>query len=248
MSHQETLDRLGFTRNELNGGTLGVVTPIDGTTIATLRMHTRADVDAMIDGGRRVRLWLIPAPRRGELVPLCGGLRNAKDDLGALVTLESAKSCRKVSAKCGDDDICDFAVGLSRQLWTDHRIGTPGPDAKPGIWRYGGVITAFNFPVAPWCWNAALAFVCPAISDLETVGTPLSALATQKIFARAVARFDDAPPALSQLIIGRADIGTVLVESPGVASSRQRDRRMGRAVAPASPRASAIFSNSATTQ
>jgi aldehyde dehydrogenase (NAD+) len=242
MSHQDVLDRLGFTRTELNGGTLDVVTPIDGATLATLRMHTRADVDAMIDAASAAfKAWrLIPAPRRGELVRLFGEeLRSAKGDLGALVTLESGKILQEGLGEVQEMiDICDFAVGLSRQLY-----GLTIASERPGhsmreTWHPAGtcgVITAFNFPVAPWCWNAALAFVCgdPVIwKPSET--TPLSALATQKIFARAVDRFGDAPPALSQLIVGRADIGAVLVESQGVTIiSATGSTRMGRAVAPA---------------
>jgi aldehyde dehydrogenase (NAD+) len=242
MSHQDILDRLGFTRTELSGGTLDVVTPTDGAALATLRMHTRADVEAMIDGANAAfKLWrLIPAPRRGELVRLFAEeLRSAKDDLGALVTLESGKILQEGLGEVQEMiDICDFAVGLSRQLY-----GLTIASERPGhsmreTWHPAGtcgVITAFNFPVAPWCWNAALAFVCgdPVIwKPSET--TPLSALATQKFFLRAVERFGDAPPGLSQLIIGKADIGTVLVESPGVAIiSATGSTRMGRAVAPA---------------
>jgi hypothetical protein len=107
-------------------------------------------------------------------------------------------------------DICDFAVGLSRQLY-----GLTMASERPGhamreTWHPAGVcgiISAFNFPVAVWCWNASLALVCgdPVIwKPSEKV--PLCALATQQIFERALARFGDAPAALSQVIIGRADV------------------------------------------
>ncbi len=153
---------------------------------------------------------MVPAPRRGELVRLFGDeLRAAKHDLGALVTLESGKILQEGLGEVQEMiDICDFAVGLSRQLY-----GLTIASERPGhamreTWHPAGVcgvITAFNFPVAPWCWNAALALVCgdPVIWK-PSEKTPLSALATQKIFDRAVARFGDAPAALSQVLIGAA--------------------------------------------
>ena len=134
-------------------------------------------------------------------------------------------------------DICDFAVGLSRQLH-----GLTIASERPGhaireVWHPAGVcgvITAFNFPVAPWCWNAALALVCgdPVIWK-PSDKTPLSALATQQIFARAMGRFGTAPDALSQVIVGGSAIGDVLATSRDVAViSATGSTRMGRAVGP----------------
>ena len=241
MSYQPVLSRLGFTNAELLGGALAVVTPIDGTTVASLRTHTAADVEVKIDQANAAfGVWrLVPAPRRGELVRLFGEeLRDAKADLGALVTLESGKILQEGFGEVQEMiDICDFAVGLSRQLY-----GLTIASERPGhsmreTWHPAGVcgvITAFNFPVAPWCWNAALAFVCgdPVIWK-PSEKAPLSALATQKIFARAMKRFGDVPPALSQVIVGAADASTVLVASPGVPIiSATGSTRMGRAVGP----------------
>ncbi|HEY2863561.1 MAG TPA: aldehyde dehydrogenase family protein [Casimicrobiaceae bacterium] len=239
MSHHEILNRFGFANT---GGAFTVTTPVDGTRIATLVPHTAADVESMVArAAAAFRIWrIVPAPRRGELVRLLGEeLRAAKADLGALVTLESGKILQEGLGEVQEMiDICDFAVGLSRQLY-----GLTMTSERPGhamreTWHPAGpcgVITAFNFPVAPWCWNAALALVCgdPVIWK-PSEKTPLSALATQQVFARAVGRFGEAPDALSQVIVGGADVGNVLVSSRSVpVISATGSTRMGRAVGPA---------------
>lgn len=241
MSHHEILKRFGFANAHLPGGGLNVNTPIDGTRIAGLAPHTSADVESMVVRAvAAFNAWRsVPAPRRGELVRLLGEeLRVAKPDLGALVTLESGKILQEGLGEVQEMiDICDFAVGLSRQLY-----GLTMTSERPGhamreSWHPAGVcgvITAFNFPVAPWCWNAALALVCgdPVIWK-PSEKTPLSALATQQIFARAMAHFGDAPDALSQVIIGGAAIGDVLVSSDDVrVISATGSTRMGHAVGP----------------
>jgi aldehyde dehydrogenase (NAD+) len=241
MSHQEILNRFEFPNAHLSGDALNVTTPIDGTRIATLALHSSANVESMVV--RAVAAFndwkLVPAPRRGELVRLLGEeLRLAKPDLGALVTLESGKILQEGLGEVQEMiDICDFAVGLSRQLY-----GLTMTSERPGhamreSWHPAGVcgvISAFNFPVAVWCWNAALALVCgdPVIWK-PSEKTPLSALATQQIFARAMARFGDAPDAISQVIIGEAAIGDALVSNDNVrVISATGSTRMGRAVGP----------------
>jgi len=165
-------------------------------------------------------------------------LRTAKADLGALVTLESGKILQEGLGEVQEMiDICDFAVGLSRQLY-----GLTIASERPGhvmreTWHplgVCGVISAFNFPVAVWSWNAALALVCgDAVIWKPSEKTPLCALATQKILARALARFGDAPPGLAQVVIGDAAIGAALVESNEVALvSATGSTRMGRVVGP----------------
>ncbi len=241
MKHQPLLLRLGFTGAELTSGALKVHTPIDGSEIGALATGSASDVAAAITRGvAAFKQWrLVPAPRRGELVRLFGDeLRAAKQDLGELVTLESGKILQEGLGEVQEMiDICDFAVGLSRQLY-----GLTMASERPGhsmreTWHPAGVcgiITAFNFPVAPWCWNAALALVCgdPVIWK-PSEKTPLSALATQKIFERAVARFDGAPQALSQVIIGMSDVGDAIVANPAVAIvSATGSTRMGRTVGP----------------
>jgi len=241
MNHQAILERLGFNAAELSSGPLQVATPIDGSVVASIALHTVPDVARCIErAAAAFPVWRdVPAPRRGELVRLFGDeLRRAKPDLGALVTLESGKILQEGLGEVQEMiDICDFAVGLSRQLY-----GLTMASERPGhsmreTWHPAGVcgiVTAFNFPVAPWCWNAALALVCgdPVIWK-PSDKTPLSALATQKIFQRAAARFGDAPPALSQVVIGRTDVGETLVDSRHVAIvSATGSTHMGRAVGP----------------
>ena len=241
MNQQPLLHRLGFTDAEVTSGPFEVFTPIDGTRIAGIPMHSATEVAAAVArGAAAFKEWRsVPAPRRGELVRLFGEeLRESKRDLGELVTVESGKILQEGLGEVQEMiDICDFAVGLSRQLY-----GLTMASERPGhamreTWHPAGVcgiITAFNFPVAPWCWNAAIAIVCgdPAIWK-PSEKTPLSALATQKIFERAVARFDGAPHALSQVLIGRADVGDAIVASLDVAIvSATGSTRMGRAVGP----------------
>ncbi len=182
---------------------------------------------------------LVPAPRRGELVRLLGEeLRAAKADLGKLVTIEAGKILSEGLGEVQEMiDICDYAVGLSRQLF-GLAIATERPMHRMmETWHplgVCGVITAFNFPVAVWSWNAALALVCgdPVVWK-PSEKTPLTALAVQAIFERALARFGDAPAGLSQVLIGGPEIGAALVEDRRVAVlSATGSTAMGRKVAP----------------
>ena len=143
MAHQEILSRFEFPKAERTDGALEVATPIDGARIASLKPHTRAEVDAMIERANAAfQVWRdVPAPRRGELVRLFGEeLRAAKEDLGALVTLEAGKILQEGLGEVQEMiDICDFAVGLSRQLYgltIASRAAGPPDDARRGI-RWG---------------------------------------------------------------------------------------------------------------
>jgi aldehyde dehydrogenase (NAD+) len=223
-------------------GTLAVRSPIDGALLATLDETAIGDMPAVIDRARTAfTAWrMVPAPRRGELVRLLGEeLRAAKADLGALVTREVGKITSEGLGEVQEMiDICDFAVGLSRQLYgltiaserPGHRMSETWHPLGPV-----GIISAFNFPVAVWSWNAALALVCgnPVIWK-PSEKSALTALATQAIFARALARFGaDAPDGLSQLVIGGAQIGAALVDAPGVpVISATGSTRMGGLVGP----------------
>jgi len=234
------LARLGLDADILTGGSLTVTSPVDGGVLAQIRETT--DMDAVIAKSKTAfKKWrTVPAPRRGELVRLLGEeLRDAKDDLGALVSLEAGKILSEGQGEVQEMiDICDFAVGQSRMLY-----GLTIASERPGhrmmeTWHPMGpigVISAFNFPVAVWCWNTALALVCgdPVIWK-PSEKSPLTALACQVIFARAVARFgDDAPDGLLQVVIGGADIGAGLVASHDVpVISATGSTRMGRIVAP----------------
>ena len=225
----------------LTGGSLPVYSPIDGAEIARIAVTPAAEMPQVIARAQAAfRAWRdVPAPRRGELVRLLGEeLRAAKADLGALVTLETGKIASEGLGEVQEMiDICDFAVGLSRQLY-----GLTIASERPGhrmmeSWHPIGpcaVITAFNFPVAVWSWNAALALVCgdPVIWK-PSEKTPLTALATMNILARALARFGDAPEGLCQLVIGGPEVGAALVAAKEVAIvSATGSTRMGRAVGP----------------
>ena len=240
MTYETMLAAAGLTGAELHAGSLAVRTPVDGTEIARLKSHTPDQVRAMVtQGAESFKVWRsVPAPRRGELVRLIGEeLRAAKDDLGRLVSLECGKILQEGFGEVQEMiDICDFAVGLSRQLY-----GLTIASERPGhamreTWHpmgVCGIITAFNFPVAPWSWNAALALVCgdPVIWK-PSEKAPLSALATQRLCERAMTRFGDAPDGLIQVIIGDRDIGEILTTSRDVAIvSATGSTRMGHAVA-----------------
>ncbi len=238
MSHAAILDRFGLTFSGSDG--IAVRSPVDGSHLATVPVTTPAEMQAMIATAKEAfTAWrTVPAPRRGELIRLLGEeLRAAKEDLGRLVSLEAGKIYQEGLGEVQEMiDICDFAVGLSRQLY-----GLTIASERPGhrmmeSWHpmgVCGVISAFNFPVAVWSWNAALALVCgdPVVWK-PSEKTPLTALACQVLFERAAARFGDLPAGLSQVAIGGRDIGEMLVASPDVAIvSATGSTRMGRDVA-----------------
>ena len=242
MDHSTVLKSLGFTDAELTGGTLPVVSPIDGTVVANIHETPLADMLTVIEKSQAAfKAWkTLPAPRRGELVRLLGEeLREAKDALGALVTLEAGKITSEGLGEVQEMiDICDFAVGQSRQLY-----GLTIASERPGhrmseTWHPMGpcgVISAFNFPVAVWSWNAALALIAgDTVIWKPSEKSPLTAMASMKIMERAIARFgDDAPEGLCQLVIGKADIGEALVASKDVPIlSATGSTRMGSIVGP----------------
>ncbi len=242
MTRLGVLERAGFSRAELSGGALAVKSPIDGGEIARVAETPLSDMPAVIARAKSAfAAWReVPPPRRGELVRLLGEeLRLAKQDLGAVVTLESGKIVSEGMGEVQEMiDICDFAVGLSRQIY-----GLTIASERPGhrmveTWQPLGpcaVISAFNFPVAVWAWNAALALVCgdPVIWK-PSEKTPLSALAASMVLDRALKRFGaDAPAGLAQIVIGGAAIGEALVASRDVPIvSATGSTRMGAAVGP----------------
>ena len=222
-------------------GSMPSVTPLTGEEVGRVRVSDAAMIDECLNAATAAfRAWRhVPPPRRGELVRLWGEeLRAAKDDLAQLVTIEAGKIASEGAGEVQEMiDICDFAVGLSRQLY-----GLTIATERPGHrmmeqWHplgVVGVISAFNFPVAVWAWNAALALVCGnSVVWKPSEKTPLTALAVQAIFDRAVARFGDAPEGLAQLLIGGREVGEALVDDPRVALvSATGSTLMGRAVAP----------------
>ncbi len=235
------LTRLGVPSSAIWAGDLKVHTPVTGEVLASVAATSVEQTNAAIARAKAAFLqWrLVPAPRRGELIRLLGEeLRAAKADLGQLVSVEVGKAKSEGLGEVQEMiDICDFAVGLSRQLY-----GLTIATERPGhrmmeTWHplgVVGVISAFNFPVAVWAWNAALAFVCgDSVVWKPSEKTPLTALAVQALFARALARFGDAPAGLLEVLIGERDIGEALVRNPDVALvSATGSTRMGRAVGP----------------
>ena len=235
------LTRLGVADSHFGKSGLAARSPITGEIVAHVRETTPAEAQGAIARAQRAFLsWRkVPAPRRGEFVRLVGEeLRNAKTDLGRLVTLETGKILAEGLGEVQEMiDICDFAVGLSRQLY-GLTIATERPDHRMmETWHPLGVvavITAFNFPVAVWSWNAALALVCgDAVVWKPSEKTPLTALAVRAIVARAAARFGDVPDGLSEVLIGGRDLGEVLIDDARVPLvSATGSTAMGRAVGP----------------
>jgi aldehyde dehydrogenase (NAD+) len=222
-----------------DGGDMDVTSPITGALIGRVKTHGQADVDAALGRARAAfAQWRdVPAPRRGELVRLLGNrLREKKEALGRLVSLEAGKILQEGLGEVQEMiDICDFAVGLSRQLY-----GLTIASERPGhrmaeTWHPVGVctvISAFNFPVAVWSWNAALALVCGnAVVWKPSEKTPLTALAVDRIMQDAIAEFGSAPEGLTALVIGSRETGAQLVADPrSDIVSATGSTAMGRAV------------------
>ncbi|MBR7778128.1 aldehyde dehydrogenase family protein [Undibacterium rugosum] len=238
---QALLSELGVQLADYQGDAIHSISPIDGKPLASLRADSASEVQARIAKAHAAYLqWRsVPAPRRGELVRLFGEeLRTHKAALGQLVTMEAGKILQEGLGEVQEMiDICDFAVGLSRQLY-----GLTIASERPGHrmmeqWHpvgVVGVISAFNFPVAVWAWNAALALVCgDSVVWKPSEKTPLTAIATHALFMKAVARFgSDAPAGLAELIIGGRDSGAQMVEDKRIALvSATGSTRMGKQVA-----------------
>jgi aldehyde dehydrogenase (NAD+) len=234
---RELLAQLGVA----SGGSLVSRSPIDGQAIGSVAQANAADVTAACEAAQQAFLqWrTIPAPRRGELVRLIGEeLRAAKEPLARLVTLEAGKIVQEGLGEVQEMiDICDYAVGLSRQLY-GLSIASERPKHRMiEQWHplgVVGVITAFNFPVAVWAWNAALALVCgdPVIWK-PSEKTPLCAAAVMVLAQRALERFGGSPEGLLQCVQGGRDVGEALVNDDRVALlSATGSTAMGRSVGP----------------
>ncbi len=235
------LESLGVDARLVTGGDQVIHSPIDGSRLGAVRLQSAAEVEQKI--GRAAHAFdawrKVPAPRRGELVRLFGEeLRASKAALGELVSWEAGKITQEGLGEVQEMiDICDFAVGLSRQLY-----GLTIASERPGhhmreTWHplgVVGVISAFNFPVAVWSWNAALALVCGnSVVWKPSEKTPLTALACQALFERALKKFGDAPEYLSQVVIGDRSAGEALVDDVRVALiSATGSTRMGSEVGP----------------
>ncbi len=248
---RQVLDRLGVPASRPtvasggswaagDGAPLTADSPIDGSILAELTAASPAQVRHVIaSASDAFRIWrMVPAPRRGELVRRFGErLRERKEDLGLLVSLEVGKIPAEAVGEVQEMiDICDFAVGQSRQLYGKtiaserprHRLMEQWHPLGPV-----GVITAFNFPVAVWAWNAALALVCgdPVIWK-PSEKAPLCALACHALLVGVMEEMDDVPPGIAGVVVGGKEVGESLVASPQVPLiSATGSVPMGRAVA-----------------
>ena len=189
---------INFTENKTNGDYIKVVTPIDRTFLASIKKSDRNEYEKKITVLKEAENeWKkVPAPQRGELIRIFGGeLRKSKQELGKLVTVETGKILQEGLGEVQEMiDVCDFAVGLSRQLY-----GLTMPSERPGhriqeVWHplgTVGIVTSFNFPVAVWSWNFAIATICGNVTLWKpSPKTPLTALAVYRIWKNAVNRYE----------------------------------------------------------
>ncbi len=222
------------------GAMLALRSPVDGGLLGELTMADATQTDAAIDAATEAFLqWrVMPAPTRGQFVRAFGEkLREHKADLATLVSWEAGKITQEALGEVQEMiDICEFAVGLSRQLYgktiaserPGHRLAEQWHPLGPV-----GVITAFNFPVAVWAWNAALAWVCgdPVVWK-PSEKTPLTAIACQALFQQTAAESESVPTEISCLVVGDHTAGHQLASSPRVPLvSATGSTRMGRTVA-----------------
>src|SRR5215213_9637706 len=210
--------------------------PINGERLSSLKASTAGDVDeAMGRAAEAFRAWRkVPAPARGAVIKRFGELlAEHKNDLATLVTLEVGKITSEARGEIQEMiDICDFALGLSRQLY-----GRTMASERPGhrlmeTWHpigVVGVISAFNFPAAVWAWNTAVALACgDTVVWKPSERTPLTSLACNAILQQALAEVG-APAAVAQVVVGGADVGSALVDHRGVALvSATGSTRMGQ--------------------
>ncbi|NNE54728.1 MAG: aldehyde dehydrogenase family protein, partial [Flavobacteriales bacterium] len=245
---KQVLDQLGIKENNAgtstgiqtmdSGETIRSFSPVDGTHIANVSVTTRAEYDQVVATAQEAfKTWRnMPAPLRGEIVRQYGNkLRELKEPLGKLVSYEMGKSYQEGLGEVQEMiDICDFAVGLSRQLY-----GLTMHSERPGHRMYEqyhplgivGIISAFNFPVAVWSWNTALAWACGDVCIWKpSEKTPLCGVACQNIWAE-VAKENDLPEGISCVVNGNYEVGEMMTKDTRVPLiSATGSTRMGRIV------------------
>jgi len=245
---EQSLIKLGIKENNegtstggkffASGKTIESYSPADGKLIGKVTLSAENDYDTVLETAQKAFLEFrtMPAPKRGEIVRQLGQkLRDYKDDLGKLVSYEMGKSLQEGLGEVQEMiDICDFAVGLSRQLhgYTMH-------SERPGHRMYEqyhplgivGIITAFNFPVAVWSWNTALAWICGNVTIWKpSEKTPLCAVACQNIMNE-VLKENNLPEGISSLMVGDHTIGQKLVDDKRISLvSFTGSTRVGRMV------------------
>jgi len=235
-----TLSTIGFDRSALLGGDLESRSPINGELLGRVESTTPAELDHAVEQATAAFLrWRrVPPPRRGELVRRFGeAVRTHKSALAELITLEAGKIPSEALGEVQEViDICDFAVGLSRQLYgltiaserLEHHMLERWHPLGPV-----GIITAFNFPMAVWAWNAALSLICGnSILWKPSEKTPLTALALERVLQSTLQDFEEAPPGLSTVLQGGRVVGERLADDRRIALvSATGSTRMGREVA-----------------
>jgi aldehyde dehydrogenase (NAD+) len=241
MKHRDILEGAGIGSRDLSAGTLEVRTPIDGTVLGRVTVDDAAAIASKVrEASTAFYAWRkVPAPVRGNVVRrFAAVVRENKPALGRLVSLEAGKIASEGLGEVQEViDICDFAVGLSRQLY-----GLTIASERPGHhmlerWHPLGpvaVITAFNFPMAVWAWNAMLALVCgDSVLWKPSEKTPLSALALHRLLERAIESAGQVPSGVSGLVIGGRDAAEQLVDHRDIPLvSATGSTAMGRAVGP----------------
>jgi aldehyde dehydrogenase (NAD+) len=237
---QESLNRCGAQIALGSGETITPTTPITGEPLCAYPLADAAELDCAIAAATAAfREWrIVPGPLRGALVKRLGQLLSErKPDIAALITIEAGKIPSEALGEVQEMiDVCDLAVGLSRQL-----EGRTMPSERPGhrlaeTWHplgVVGVISAFNFPAAVWSWNTAIALVCgDAVIWKPSPQAPLTSAACSALLERAIAE-QGAPAGLHQLVVADTAVSERLIDSPDVALiSATGSERMGAAVAP----------------
>ena len=249
MKIEISLQKLGITSNNLgtstgseffaSGEKIESHSPVDGALIGTVSSTSKEDYDRVISSAEEAfkTFKTMPAPKRGEMVRQFGNkLRELKESLGMLVSYEMGKSYQEGLGEVQEMiDICDFAVGLSRQLH-----GLTMHSERPGHRMYEqyhplgivGIISAFNFPVAVWSWNTALAWICGDVCVWKpSEKTPLCSIACQNIIA-SVLKENDLPEGISCLINGDYKVGEYMTKDTRIPLiSATGSTRMGKIVA-----------------
>ena len=249
MKIEISLQKLGITSNNLgtstgseffaSGEKIESHSPVDGALIGTVSSTTKEDYERVISSAEEAfkTFKTMPAPKRGEMVRQFGNkLRELKEHLGMLVSYEMGKSYQEGLGEVQEMiDICDFAVGLSRQLH-----GLTMHSERPGHRMYEqyhplgivGIISAFNFPVAVWSWNTALAWICGDVCVWKpSEKTPLCSIACQNIIA-SVLKENDLPEGISCLINGDYKVGEYMTKDTRIPLiSATGSTRMGKIVA-----------------
>jgi aldehyde dehydrogenase (NAD+) len=221
----EVLTSLGCSIKKYSGSKMNVYSPIDGKLLASLRKDSKSEINQKIsDAEETFKVWRsIPAPKRGELVRIFGEeLRIHKENLGRLVTLECGKIFSEGLGEVQEMiDVCDYAVGLSRSIGGKTLPSERFNHIMQENWHplgVVGIISAFNFPVAVWAWNSAISWICGnTVVWKPSEKTPLTAIACQTIFEKALSRFNkstglNVSSNLSSIIIGAKEEGELLVK------------------------------------